>query len=153
MRNRSLFGAVAALAVVSSARAQACAIAPSENILWDMENSQAWADVVALVTVASSTQTEQGARVELIVEHLWKGTVGARWTFTQSLGSSCDAALQRNVRYVIFAKRQDDGKITVTSVADGAVGIVRDRLSAKVRPPPTLVTASTSAAASPKKKR
>jgi hypothetical protein len=54
---------------------------------------------------------------------------------------------------VIFAKRQDDGKITIASVADGAVGIVRDRLSAKVKPPPSLVTASTSSAATAKKKK
>ena len=154
MRNRSLFRIVAALAVLCSAPAYACVTAPSEKILSDTETSQAWADVVALVTVASSTQTEQGAAiVELIVEHIWKGKVGARWTFTQSLGSTCDYPLQRNVRYVIFAKRQDDGKITIASVADGAVGIVRDRLSAKVKPPPSLVTASTSSAAAAKKKK
>ncbi|HEY7641526.1 MAG TPA: hypothetical protein VH814_17490 [Steroidobacteraceae bacterium] len=152
MRNRVLLLAAAALTVLSLARAQACAITPSEDILWNMEGSQAWADIVALVTVASSTQTEPGsARVEVVVERRWKGQIGARWTFTQSLGSTCDSPLLRNVRYVIFAKRQEDGTVSVTSVADGAMSIVRDRLSAKVRPPPSLVTAS--AAGTSKKKR
>lgn len=154
MRNRSLFRTVAALAVLSSAPAQACVVPPSDNLLWDTDNSQASADIVALVRVASSTQTEpDAARVELIVEHIWKGQVGARWTFTQALGSVCDYPLLPNVRYVIFAKRQDDGRIAVSGLADGAMVIVRDRLSARLRPPPTLVTASAGAPAPSKKKK
>ena len=146
--------AVAAVALLSAQHAIACAVAPSEAILWDTENSQASADIVALVTVASSTQTQPAAaRVELVVERIWKGQVGARWTFTQALDTSCDNPLLRNVRYVIFAKRLADGRVSVTGVADGAMGIVRDRLSAKVRPPPSLVTASATAAAPKKKKR
>jgi hypothetical protein len=54
---------------------------------------------------------------------------------------------------VIFAKRLQDGRVSVTGVADGAMVIVRDRLSAKVRPPPSLVTASATVAAPKKKKR
>ena len=146
--------AVAAVALLSAQHAIGCAVAPSEAILWDTENSQASADIVALVTVASSTQTQPGAaRVEIIVERIWKGQVDARWTFTQALDTSCDNPLLRNVRYVIFAKRLADGRVSVTGVADGAMGIVRDRLSAKVRPPPSLVTASATAAAPKKKKR
>jgi len=148
--------AVAAAALLSAQHAIACAVAPSEAILWDTENSQASADIVALVTVASSTQTQTqpaAARVELVVERIWKGQVGARWTFTQALDTSCDNPLLRNVRYVIFAKRLADGRVSVTGVADGAMGIVRDRLSAKIRPPPSLVTASATAAAPKKKKR
>ncbi len=146
--------AVAAVALLSAQHAIACAVAPSEAILWDTENSQASADIVALVTVASSTQTQPAAaRVELVVERIWKGQVGARWTFTQALDTSCDNPLLRNVRYVIFAKRLADGRVSVTGVADGAMGIVRDRLSAKVRPPPSLVTASVNSAPPKKKKR
>lgn len=146
--------AVAAVALLSAQHTIACAVAPSEAILWDTENSQASADIVALVTVASSTQTQPGAaRVEIIVERIWKGQVGARWTFTQALDTSCDNPLLRNVRYVIFAKRLADGRVSVTSVADGAMGIVRDRLSAKVRPPPSLVTASVTTASAKKNKR
>jgi hypothetical protein len=146
--------AVAAVALLSAQHAIGCAVAPSEAILWDTENSQASADIVALVTVASSTQTQPAAaRVELVVERIWKGQVGARWTFTQALDTSCDNPLLRNVRYVIFAKRLADGRVSVTGVADGAMGIVRDRLSAKVRPPPSLVTASVKAAPAKKKKR
>jgi hypothetical protein len=146
--------AVAAAALLSAQHAIACVVAPSEAILWDTENSQASADIVALVTVASSTQTQPGAaRVEIIVERIWKGQVGARWTFTQALDATCDNRLLRNVRYVIFAKRLPDGRVSVTGVADGAMAIVRDRLSAKVRPPPSLVTASATAAAPKKKKR
>jgi hypothetical protein len=78
--------------------------------------------------------------------------VGARWTFTQALDTSCDNPLLRNVRYVIFAKRLADGRVSVTSVADGAMGIVRDRLSAKVRPPPSLVAASATVAPAKKKR-
>ena len=151
MRNSALVITVAILAVLAPRAADACTMAPSDDILWDTESSQELADVVALVLVASSAQTEQGAaRVELIVERIWKGQVGARWTFTQSLDSTCDSPLLRNVRYVIFAKRQADGRVSVTGVADGAMGIVRDRLNAKVRPAPSLVTAS---ASSSKKKR
>jgi hypothetical protein len=146
--------AVGAVALLSAQHAIACAVAPSEAILWDTEKSQAAADIVALVTVASSTQTQPAAaRVELIVERIWKGQVGARWTFTQALDTSCDSPLLRNVRYVIFANRLQDGRVAVTSVADGAMGIVRDRLSAKVRPPPSLVTASSAALAPSKKKQ
>jgi hypothetical protein len=146
--------AVAAAALLSAQHAIACAVPPSDGILWDTESSQASADIVALVTVASSTQTQHGAaRVEIIVERIWKGTVGARWTFTQALDTSCDNPLLRNVRYVIFAKRLADGRVSVTGVADGAMGIVKDRLSAKVRPPPSFVTASATAAAPKKKKR
>lgn len=149
-RNRWL--AVATVALLSAQQAHACSAPPSDGILWDTENSQASADIVALVTVASSTQTQPGAaRVEIIVERLWKGQVGARWTFTQALDTSCDSPLLRNVRYVIFAKRLEDGRVAVNSVADGAMSIVRDRLSAKVKPPPSLVTAS--ATPPPKKKR
>jgi hypothetical protein len=146
--------AVAAAALLSAQHTIACVVAPSEAILWDTESSQASADIVALVTVASSTQTQPGAaRVEIIVERIWKGQVGARWTFTQALDATCDNRLLRNVRYVIFAKRLADGRVAVTGVADGAMAIVRDRLSAKVRPPPSLVTASATAAAPKKKKR
>jgi hypothetical protein len=146
--------AVAAVGLLSAQHAIACAVAPSEAILWDTENSQASADIVALVTVASSTQTQPAAaRVELVVERIWKGQVGARWTFTQALDTSCDNPLLRNVRYVIFAKRLADGRVSVTGVADGAMGIVRDRLSAKIRPPPSLVTASVTPAPAKKKKR
>jgi hypothetical protein len=145
--------AIAAAALISAQHAIACAVAPGEAILWDTENSQAAADIVALVTVASSKQAQpDAALVELIVERTWKGKVGARWTFTQALDTSCDSRLLRNVRYVIFAKRLQDGRVSVTGVADGAMAIVRDRLSARVRPPPSLVTASAKAAA-PKKKR
>jgi len=143
---------VATAALFSVQHATACAVAPSDAILWDTESSQASADIVALVTVASSTQTQpSAARVELITERVWKGQVGARWTFTQSLDTSCDYALLKNVRYVIFARRLQDGRVQVSAVADGAMAIVRDRLSAKVRPPPTFVTAS--AAVSPGKKK
>ena len=146
--------AFAAVALLSAQHAIACAVAPSDAILWDTETSQASADIVALVTVASSMQTQSSAaRVELIVERIWKGQVGARWTFTQALDSTCDYPLLRNVRYVIFARRLTDGRVSVTGVADGAMGIVRDRLSAKVRPPPSLVTASAAPAANKKKKR
>jgi len=146
--------AVAAVALLSAPQAMGCAVAPSEAILWDTEKSQESADIVALVTVASSTQTQPGAaRVEIIVERIWKGQVGARWTFTQALDTSCDTPLLRNVRYVIFASRLPDGRVAVTSVADGAMGIVRDRLSAKVRPPPSLVTASSVPLAPSKKKK
>jgi hypothetical protein len=139
MRNRLVVLTVAVVAALSPACVQACAVAPSESILWDTDGSQAWADVVALVRVASSAQTEQlAARVEVIVERTWKGKVGARWTFTQSLGSACDYPLLPNARYVIFAKRQDDGKVRVTGVADGALGIVADRLSAAAKPPPSI---------------
>lgn len=152
MPRRFLPVAVAPLALLLLEHAHACVVPPSDNILWDTDNSQASADIVALVRVASSTQTEpDAARVELIVEHIWKGQVGARWTFTQALGTVCDYPLLPNVRYVIFAKRQDDGRIAVSGVADGAMVIVRDRLSARLRPPPTLVTAS--AVAPNKKKR
>lgn len=152
MRNRCL--AVAAVALLSAQQVHACVVPPSDSILWDTEDSQASADIVALVTVASSTQTQPGAaRVELIVEHIWKGQVGARWTFTQSLDSTCSSALLRNVRYVIFANRQADGRVVVNGVADGAMSIVRDRLSAKVKPPPSLVTASVTAAPAKKKTR
>jgi hypothetical protein len=146
--------AVAAVALLSAQHASACAVPPSERILWDTENSEASADIVALVTVASSTQTQpSAARVELIVERIWKGTVGARWTFTQALETSCDNPLLRNVRYVIFARRLPDGRVSVTGVADGAMGIVRDRLSARVRPPPSFVTASATPAVTKKQKR
>jgi hypothetical protein len=142
-----------AVALLSAQHAIACAVAPSEAILWDTESSQAAADIVALVTVASSLQTQPGAaRVELIVERIWKGQVGARWTFRQALDTSCDNPLLRNVRYVIFAKRLQDGRVAVTGVADGAMAIVRDRLSAKLRPPPSLVTASAVATSSRKKR-
>jgi hypothetical protein len=152
MHNRCL--AVAAVALLSAQSARACAVPPSDDILWETENRLATADIVALVTVASSTQPQpHAARVELIVEHIWKGQVGARWTFTQSLDSTCAAPLLRNVRYVIFANRQADGRVVVNGVADGAMGIVRDRLSAKVKPPPSLVAASVTAAPAKKKKR
>jgi hypothetical protein len=99
------------VALLSAQQAHACVVSPSDGILSDTENSQASADIVALVRVASSTQTQpHAARVELIVEHIWKGQVGARWTFTQSLDLDCDSALLRNVRYVIFANRQADGR-------------------------------------------
>jgi hypothetical protein len=154
MRNPTLVLTVAALAAVSSQDAHACTAAPSDDILWDTDVSRESAEVVALVRVASSTQTQPGAaRVEVIVEHTWKGKVGARWTFTQSLDSTCDYPLAQNVRYVIFANRQVDGRVSVTGVADGALGIVRDRLNANTRPPPSLVTASSASAAPPKKKR
>jgi hypothetical protein len=154
MRKRFPSGAVAALALLPAQHPPACPVAPSESSHWETANSQAWADIVALATVASSTQTVPGeARVELIVEHTWKGQIGARWAFTQALGPSCDYPLLRNVRYVIFAKRQDDGKVAVTGVADGPVSIVRDKLGGKARPPPSAVAASPTAAASPKKKR
>ena len=144
---------VAAAALLSGQRSIGCPVAPSEAILWDTENSQAAADIVALVTVASSTQTQSSAAlVEVIVERTWKGHVGARWTFTQALDTTCDYALLRNVRYVIFAKRLPDSRISVAGVADGAMGIVRDRLSAKVQPPPPLVTASTTKVVRSKKK-
>ena len=152
MRDRCF--AAAAVALLSTQQAHACVVSPSDGILSDTENSQASADIVALVRVASSTQTQpHAARVELIVEHIWKGQVGARWTFTQSLDLDCDSALLRNVRYVIFANRQADGRVSVTGVADGALSVVRDRLSAKVRPPPSLVTASVTPAPAKKKKR
>jgi len=145
--------AVAAAALFSAQDAHACAVPPSDSILWDTENSQASADIVALVTVASSKQTQpHAALVELVVERIWKGQVGARWTFTQSLDSTCDSPLLRNVRYVIFANRQPDGRVAVHGVADGAMAIVRDRLSAKLRSPPSLVTASATATASKKKR-
>lgn len=145
--------AVAAVALLWAQRSIGCAVAPSEAILWDTENSQAAADIVALVTVASAKHTQPNAAlVEVIVERIWKGQVGARWTFTQALDTTCDDPLQRNVRYVIFAKRQADSRISVTSVADGAMGIVRDRLSAKAQPPPSLVTASMGKVAQSKKK-
>ena len=150
MRNRCL--AVAAVALLSAQHAHACVVPPSDNILWDTDTSQTSVDIVALVTVASSTQTEPGAaRVELIVEHLWKGQVGARWTFTQALDTICDNPLLRNVRYVIFAKRLEDGRVAVSGVADAAMSIVRDRLTARLRPPPTLATVASVAPA--KKKR
>jgi hypothetical protein len=152
MPMRLSYLAIAAVALLSAQHAVACPVAPSDAILWDTENSQASADIVALVTVASSTQTQPSAAlVEIIVERIWKGQVGARWTFTQALDTSCDNPLLRNVRYVIFAKRLPDGRVSVTGVADGAMVIVRDRLSAKVRPPPSLVTAS--AAPRPGKKK
>jgi hypothetical protein len=152
MRNRCL--AVAALVLLSAEQALACVAAPSDSILSDTESSMALADIVALVRVASSTQTQPGAaRVELIVEHIWKGQVGARWTFTQSLDLDCASALLSNVRYVIFANRQADGRVAVTGVADGALSVVRDRLSAKLKPPPSLVTASVTAAPAKKKNR
>ena len=145
--------AVATVALLWAQAAIGCAVAPSEAILWDTENSQASADIVALVTVASSTQTQpSAARVEVIVERIWKGQVGARWTFTQALDTTCDNLLLRNVRYVIFAKRLADSRISVSGVADGAMGIVRDRLSAKVQPPPSLTSASTAKVAQSKKK-
>lgn len=154
MRHRSLYLTVAALAVSSPWDAHACTVAPSENILWDTDVSRESAEVVALVRVASSTQTQPtAARVEVIVEQTWKGKVGARWTFTQSLDSTCDFPLLQNVRYVIFANRQEDGRVSVSGVADGALGIVRDRLNAHLKPPPSLVTASSSSAAPAKKKR
>jgi hypothetical protein len=154
MRNPALILTVAVLAALSSRDAHACTVAPSDNILWDTDISRESAEVVALVRVASSTQTQpSAARVEVIVEHTWKGKVGARWTFTQSLDSTCDYPLAQNTRYVIFANRQEDGRVSVTGVADGALGIIRDRLNANAKPPPSLVTASSSAAVPSKKKR
>lgn len=138
MRNRTLFVLAAVLAGVSL-RGHACPIAPSDVILWDTDFSRELADVVALVTVASWTKTEQwGAKAELIVEHVWKGELGSRWTITQDLATDCDYALQRNVRYVIFAKLRDDGKVSVSAVADGALSIVVDRLNGKTTEPPRL---------------
>jgi hypothetical protein len=136
MSNRTLLVIAAVLAAAASPHGHACSVAPSEVILWDTDSSRESADVVALVTVASWTKTEQwGAKVELSVERVWKGELSSRWTITQELGSSCDSALRRNVRYVIFATRLDDGKFRVAGVSDGALSIVADRLDGKIQPP------------------